>query len=172
MYYNDEKMWSKDTDYLEIVKDLLSHPEVKQLSRFIHHYFTNRLEHSISVSYKSYLIAKKFNLDYRSVARAGLLHDFFLLTSHEVEALGEGSHNNHHPRLALENAKRITTINKIEEDIILKHMFAVSLSTPPKYRESLIVSMIDKYVAVEEVVMPVSKIIKYKMMIAMYSFNY
>ena len=172
MESSNESIWSKDTEYLDLVKDLLAHPEVKQLSRFVHHYFTDRLEHSISVSYKSYLIAKKFNLDYRSVARAGLLHDFFLFTSAEVEAMGDGSHNNLHPKLALANAKRITTINKIEEDIILKHMFAVSLSAPPKYRESLVVSMVDKYVAMEEVIMPISRIIKYKTMLAMYSFSY
>ena len=35
-------------------------------------------EHLIKVSYKSYKIAKKLDLDYVSVARAGLLHDFYL----------------------------------------------------------------------------------------------
>ena len=29
----------------------------------------------MEVSYKSYKIVKKFNLDYKSAARAGLLHD-------------------------------------------------------------------------------------------------
>lgn len=149
-------IWENDAEYLAIVDDLLNHPEVRQLENFVHHLFTNRLDHSLMVSYTSYRIAKRLNRDYRSVARAGLLHDFFLLKVEEVEALAIGSHNNVHPRLALENALRITELNQVERDIILKHMFLCSKVTPPRYLESMIVSMIDKYVALVEVGSPLN----------------
>ena len=44
----------------------------------IEHHGISRMEHSIKISYYSYLIAKKLKMDYVSVARGGLLHDFFL----------------------------------------------------------------------------------------------
>lgn len=157
-----KKNWNDNEEYMDLISDLISNEEVLKLRNFVHHHYTDRLEHSIAVSYKSYLIAKKMGLDYKSVARAGLLHDFFLMTSKEVAGLGCGSHNNHHPRIALENAKKITTINKIEEDIILKHMFAVALVSLPKYKESYIVSMIDKYVSLEDVFNPLGRLVKQK----------
>ena len=36
-----------------------------------------RYDHSLRVSYYSYVLAKKIGLDYVLVSRAGLLHDFF-----------------------------------------------------------------------------------------------
>lgn len=146
--------WKQDEQYCEIVNDLLENSNVQKLQYFVHHHYNNRLDHSLEVSYISYLIAKKLNLDYVSVARAGLLHDLFLLEVDEVEALGLGSHYDVHPRLALENARNITSVNKIEEDIILKHMFLVSRSSAPKYKESWIVTMVDKYAALLDVLSP------------------
>lgn len=160
--------WENDVEFMSIVSDLLAHPEVLELSNYVHHHFTNRLDHSLTVAYTSYLIAKKMNLDYKSVARGGLLHDFFLLTVQEVEGLKQGSHNQHHPILACENAERITDLNEIEKDIILKHMFLVSKVAPPKYKESFIVSMVDKYAAVIEVVSPLNSLLKKRIIYAIY----
>ena len=68
--------WKKDKVYLEIVDDVLSNNDFKELKMYKHH-GDNRLDHSIRVSYYSYLIAKKIGLNTKSIARAGLLHDFF-----------------------------------------------------------------------------------------------
>ena len=155
-------LWHENKDYLKVVDDLLSNKEVIKMSEITHHHFTDRLEHSITVSYKSYLLAKKLNLDYVSTARAGLLHDFFLLDREEISRLKQGPHSSVHPKLALENAERITSINKIEKDIILKHMFGATLSFP-KYKESYVVTIIDKYVAVSEVFPELGRILKYRM---------
>ena len=65
--------WEQDQDYLEIVSDLLNTKEVQKLDQFTQHHNYTRLQHSISVSYQSYLIAKKWHLNDRAVARAGLL---------------------------------------------------------------------------------------------------
>ena len=95
------------------------------------------------------------NLDYVSTARAGLLHDFFLEEREEVVSLGLGSHNAAHPKIALKNAEKLTKLNKIEKDIILKHMFLCTFSfNIPRYQESFIVSMVDKYCAISEVSKP------------------
>ncbi|CAM3104545.1 HD domain-containing protein [Leuconostoc rapi] len=144
--------WRNDQDYLNIVDDLLQHDEVQQLAQYTQHHFSNRLRHSISVSYQSYLIAKKIGADATATARAGLLHDLFYY-DWRVTKFEEGSHAYVHPRIALKNAQKITPINPKEADIILKHMFGATIALP-KYRESWIVSIVDDFAAVNEYLVP------------------
>lgn len=72
--------WQHDDDYLALVGDLLAKPEVQRLADFTQHYYSNRLEHSIRVSYTSYLIAKKLHLDVRSTARPACCMTFSITT--------------------------------------------------------------------------------------------
>ncbi len=147
--------WENDSEYMEIVSDLLENEKLQQLDDITHHHYTTRLIHSLFVSYVSYKIAKSMNLDYVSTARAALLHDFFLEEREEIELLGLGSHNAIHPKIALKNAEKITELNKIEKDIIVKHMFLCTFRVQvPRYQESFIVSMVDKYCSVSEVSKP------------------
>ncbi|MBO0475801.1 HD domain-containing protein [Vagococcus sp. DIV0080] len=152
--------WQEDAEYVELVKDLMYTDEVQELAQFPQHHYSNRLEHSISVSYRSYLLAKKWNGDVRATARAGLLHDLFFYDWREQKS-DEGSHAYVHPRIALENARKLTEISKLEEDIIVKHMFGATIA-PPKYKESYIVTLVDKYCACEEVFVPLYVIAKLK----------
>ncbi len=147
--------WENDREYMSIVGDLLKNKDLLKLDNITHHRYTTRLTHSIFVSYVSYKITKARGLDYISTARAGLLHDFFLEERGEVELLGMGSHNSAHPKIALKNAEKLTEINELEKDIILKHMFLCTLkSKMPLFKESFIVSMVDKYCAISEVSQP------------------
>jgi len=54
-----------------------------------------------------------------------------------------------HARMAVENSEKEFTLNDIERDIIRNHMWPLSPSIP-KYRETFIVSIIDKYVSSRE----------------------
>lgn len=150
MRYNDE--WKDDPEYVAIVSDLLAKPAVQKLRQYTQHHHSNRLQHSISVSYDSYRIAKRMHLDYRSTARAGLLHDLFYYDWRTTK-FDLGTHAFIHPRVALRNAEKITKLNKKERDIILKHMFGATLAVP-RYPESLIVSLVDDYEAEHEFFSP------------------
>lgn len=141
--------WYEDKKYLMLVEDLLVKKEVQSLETFVHHKVTNRLEHSLTVSYLSYLWAERLGLDSRAIARAGLLHDLFFYEGKDKHEVGGRGHNWEHPRIALKNAKKLTDLSPVEEDIILKHMFGVTFSLP-KYAESLIVSLMDKQAAMME----------------------
>lgn len=141
--------WRDDHEYLALVEDLLELEEVKSLEKFTHHKMTNRLAHSISVSYYSYRMAKYFNLNTRAVARAGLLHDLFFYESANKHEVGGRGHNYEHPRIALENAKKLTELSELESDIILKHMFGATWDLP-KYPESWIVTLMDKRATITE----------------------
>lgn len=147
--------WEQDKEYMSIVGDLLKNKNLLKLDDITHHHYTTRLMHSIFVSYVSYKITKARGLDYVSTARAGLLHDFFLENREELAELKMGSHNSAHPLIALKNAEKITELNELEKDIILKHMFLCTVKVRvPRFKESWIVSMVDKYCAIKEVSTP------------------
>ena len=143
------KDWIHDLEYLEMVHDLMDHADVQRLANYTHHHITTRLAHSIGVSYRSYRWAKRLGLDARAVARAGLLHDLFFYESIDKHNAGPRGHNYEHPRIALENALKITELSDVEQDIILKHMFGATLDIP-RYIESWIVTLMDKRCSIAE----------------------
>lgn len=139
--------YHRDKEYMAYVGHLIQHPKVQKLADIPHHIHSNRLEHSIHVSYTSYKLAKKFGWDAKSTARGGLLHDLFYYDWRETKFTK--SHAWIHPRIAVRNARKITDLNAKEEDIIIKHMWGATLA-PPCYKESFVVTMVDKYWAVKE----------------------
>jgi uncharacterized protein len=54
-----------------------------------------------------------------------------------------------HPKIALKNAKKHFVVNKKEEDIIVKHMWPITI-VPPRYMESYIVTFADKVLSSRE----------------------
>ena len=54
-----------------------------------------------------------------------------------------------HPEIALENACKYFDIDEVQKDIIRKHMFPATKELP-SYKESFLVSIIDKTVAAHE----------------------
>lgn len=136
------------SEFLSIIQDLLEIDEVKQLKNLAHHN-TNRLDHSLNVAYLGYVLARKFGYDYVSTARAGLLHDLFFYETSDCEFTMK-EHLRCHPEIALDNARKITQLNQIEENIILSHMYLVSNAYKPTYPESKIICFIDKYSSLQE----------------------
>ncbi len=113
--------WREDEEYMSYVQDLLETEAVKKLANYTQHVHSTRLEHSISVSYYSYLLAKKWGGNAKATARAGLLHDLFYYDWRTTK-FDEGTHAYIHPRIAVKNAEKITDLSDLERDIILKHM--------------------------------------------------
>lgn len=64
-------------EYKVCLEGLLEHEQVLKLDLHTQHCNTSRLQHSINVSYYSFLICYKMGWDYHSAARAGLLHDLY-----------------------------------------------------------------------------------------------
>jgi uncharacterized membrane protein len=140
-----------EKEYYETVQDILQHEEFLKLKDYFHHN-SSIYHHVHDVAYLSYRISKYLKLDYRSTARGALLHDFFLYDwrNHDVPDLPrEKFHGLAHPAIAVANAKKHFSINDIEEDIIKKHMWPLTI-VPPKYKESYIVSFADKYLSSRE----------------------
>lgn len=142
-----------EKEFYEIIGDIYEHEEFLKLKEHYHHN-SSIYEHVMDVSYFSYRTCKFLKLDYHSAARGALLHDFFLYDwrNHDIPDLPEDKfHGIEHPKIALNNATRHFTLNDIEKDIVVKHMWPLTL-VPPKYKESFIVSFADKYLASKEFV--------------------
>lgn len=135
-------------EYKECLEGILDHEQVLKLDLHTQHCNTSRLQHSINVSYYSFLICRKFGWDYRSAARAGLLHDLYFYDWRVTKYLRSG-HASWHPRVALDNARKITELNKVEIDAIEKHMWPCT-PVPPRYIESYVITFVDKTCAVVE----------------------
>lgn len=127
--------------FLNIVQDILDNEEFQKLKDIKHH-DTNRYEHSLRVSYYSYLITKMLGLKYKETARAGLLHDFFLEENYKEKISKRLDTLLKHPIFALETASKYYELTDLQKDIIVSHMYPVTLN-PPKYLESWIVDLID-----------------------------
>ena len=142
----DKKIIYIDKEYIEIVQDILLNDTVQQMKNYRQHYNVSCFDHCLYVSYNLYYICKKHNLDYKSAARAGLVHDLFLYDWRKRENGRKGHHAFTHPKLAYENARKIFMLNDKEKDIILKHMWPVTWSIP-RYKESFLMTYVDKYFA-------------------------
>ena len=140
-----------DEEYKKIVAPIMSNEEFKNKMNSIKHHDSTRLNHMLKVSYKSYKIAKMLKLDYADVARAGLLHDYYLESVYDQETIKDkvALYTVNHPKEAVDNARKTFGINEKEEDIIRTHMFPVDIKVP-KYAESWIVSFVDKGVSTVE----------------------
>jgi len=142
----------RDKEYYACIKDLYESEPCMEMNTYIQHGNTTTLEHCVSVSYLSYKIAKKYNMDYRSAARGGLLHDLFLYDWHtHRKKTGNMFHGYTHPGVALRNAEKHYKLSDKEKNIIKRHMWPLT-PIPPKSGEGLIVMLVDKYCSTAEVV--------------------
>ena len=142
-------------EFDKFIENLYAHETVKKMERMTHHLNHTCMDHSLFVSYVSYVICKKFGWDYYSAARAGLLHDLFLYDWKKGDH-HEGLHGFAHPKVACKNAEELCRLNEnedslseLEKDIILKHMWPLG-SSMPKYKESFVVCIADKICAMAE----------------------
>ena len=141
---------TNEPEYFSVVGDIYATPEFRSTEKNIQHADITCRQHMLSVSYMSYTASKRKHLQARSAARAALMHDLVYYDWHEK---GDGSHRLHgyrHPGFALKNAKALFPLSALEENIILRHMWPLT-PIPPKYRESFLVSMADKYCAMHEI---------------------
>lgn len=134
-------------EFDSIISDIVFNKEFNRLNNELHHGIS-RYEHSLRVAKYSYVVSKKMkSKNTKEITRAALLHDFYvdsdMVNCSETKRLGL------HPKVALDNANKYYELNDMQKDIIRTHMFPVSLNIP-KYKESWLVSLVDKAVGTYE----------------------
>lgn len=136
-------------EFESIVNDIINNKTVLEMKNYKQHFHTDCFTHCYNVSYNCYKIAKRFNLDYVSIARAGMLHDLFLY-DWRVKSDRKGLHAFTHGKCACNNASELFSLNNKEKDMIIKHMWPLTI-VPPKSVEGFILTIVDKYCATEEI---------------------
>lgn len=155
------------TEILEFKKyanNILKDPIYAQMKTYIQHGNTTCYKHCLHVAFYSFLFAlwieKKFNvtLDKEEIIKAGLLHDFFLYDWHTYKKFQMREllhltqmHGFTHPSRALENAEKYFPVSDIEADMITHHMWPLTIKLP-KYKQSYIIIIIDKYCTIHEMI--------------------
>lgn len=136
-----------DINYYKLVDDIINDNDFKKINNCVHHGIS-RFDHSCRVSYFSYKVTKLLGLNYKEVARAGLLHDFFL--SENITNIEKMKSMFLHSKKSLKNSEDFFSLSEREKDIIFTHMFPLTINRVPRYMESWIVSFVDKIVAIYE----------------------
>ncbi len=159
--------------YESLTDDILKNRHFQKIGLETHHGIT-RLEHSCRVARYTYKYAIKWHLDYRSATKAALLHDFFIDEDFvNIKGLYKGVA---HPDIALANAKREFGLNELEENAIEAHMFPLNM-TLPRYKESWLITGIDKMVAIYELatsfvrILGLQKVKTYALLYSLFLFN-
>lgn len=129
------------------VRDIITNERFNLLKDEKHHGIS-RYEHSMRVAKYTYKIAKFLNFKrIQDLTRAALLHDFYIDSD-----LGDASSSKRlrlHSQVALNNSLKYYDLNDIQKDIIVNHMFPITKQLP-KYKESWLVTLVDKNVSAYE----------------------
>lgn len=144
---------SEKREFYKIIEDYIASDYVQEMKQYIQHGKCTTFHHCISVAYFSYWLCLRLSIpcDIKSVTRGAFLHDFYLYDWH----IPDDSHRLHgfyHPGKALKNANKYFFLNPIEQDIIEKHMWPLTITKLPKYRESVIVCLVDKVCSLIETI--------------------
>lgn len=136
----------KRRDFQNITQDIINNDEFKKLM-LEHHHGISRYDHSIRVAENTFKICNFLKIDNIDATRAALLHDFF--SDSDLQDLKTFNKYQVHPYLAYLKAANIFDINERQKDAIVCHMWPWTLKIP-RYKESWIVTLSDKYVSLRE----------------------
>lgn len=131
-----------------MIADLLESPVVQQLHNKAHHVNVTRLEHCLFVAYVAFTICSILGWNARAAARGGLLHDLFFY-EWSPKCKKHRWHFFTHAGIALDNAQQHFDLTQVERNIILRHMWPLN-PIPPRYKESMVVCLADKFCAIVE----------------------
>lgn len=134
----------------ECITFLSDNTHFTDTKNYMQHGDVSVYEHCIDVAYISCYMAAALHIkvDFDSLIRGALLHDYFLYDWHE-KSKTHRLHGFFHPGTAYRNARKELKLNLTERDIILRHMFPLTV-IPPASREAWIVCIADKLCAVME----------------------
>jgi len=144
-------LYRHEKDIKKYGKDILESSSFNSQDKYTQHGTTTVREHCISVANTSLILAEWLGIPYRksSLIRGALLHDYFLYDWH-LPHEDNNLHGFKHSKIALRNAERDFDLNRIEEDIIKKHMWPLNITLFPTCREGWIVNFADTYCSLLE----------------------
>ncbi len=147
-------------DFYEIIEPILIQSEMQKRKKYPHHINESVYAHVLRVSYDCYRIGKRLGMDYKSLAIAGLLHDFYEKPwqySHEKKPFLK-KHAFTHAKEAVENSKKIFGTEIVTpkiESIMITHMFPLNKKIP-RNKEAWLLTLVDKADSIDFILHPVA----------------
>lgn len=141
--------------YIETeIDNLINEGRFVETKQCMQHGLVSVYEHCVRVAELSMWLQEllKIPINGKELIRGALLHDYFLYDWHDSNN-GHPVHGITHPRTALNNACQDYCLTDVEKDIILHHMFPLTL-IPPRHKEAWIVCVADKICAMQETIEP------------------
>lgn len=137
--------------YEKTMKELLSDPKVQSMGKLTHHVCSTTLSHSIYVTKTACRLAKILHIRVhtKDLVRGCMLHDFYLY-EFAKEDMTAYQHGTGHAAVALKNAGKRYDLTRIEQNMIYSHMWPLNVTHLPRYKESVLIVVADKYCAVVE----------------------
>lgn len=137
-----------EKEFISIIDEIIKNKKFNKLKNQKHHGIS-RYEHSMRVAKWTYKICISLRMKkIIDTTQAALLHDFYEdtdLTGSSIKRLSI------HPSVALKNSLEYFNLTDNQKDIIKTHMFPCNLDIP-RYKESWLVSIIDKAVSTYEMI--------------------
>lgn len=149
-----ERLKKIERELQSYASDILHSPNFDSGKNNMQHGTISVKEHSIQVARQSVLISELLRIEHnrRDLVRGALLHDYFLYDWHHIDRENPHRlHGFHHPARALKNAEQEYELTDIQKEIIIKHMWPLTL-VPPMCREAWMVTAADKYCSFLETV--------------------
>lgn len=150
-------------DYIEfykIIEPILIQAEMQKRKKYPHHINESVYAHVLRVSYDCYKIGKRLNMDYKSLAIAGILHDFYEKPwqySEEKRPFFQ-KHAFTHAKEAVINARRVfgrDVVTDKVESIMVTHMFPLNKRIP-RSREAWLITLVDKADSIDFIMHPIA----------------
>lgn len=150
----DMKISTADKKYIgQCLCGIIDTPQAQSMKTFIQHGHITTYTHVLNVVCMSCLMDRNLHAhsDKHSLIIGAFLHDFYLYDWHDRSS-NDGLHGFKHPLRALEKAQRQFALNPKEKNIIVSHMWPLTITHIPKCREAAIVCLSDKICALYETV--------------------
>ena len=147
-------------EFNELVGPITQNEEFQKRKKYPHHIHESVYEHVSKVAFDCYKIGKRFSLDYKSLAVAGMLHDFYEKPwqyDKERKKFFQ-KHAFTHAKNAILNAKKVfgnEVVTPKVEEIMLTHMFPVNKRIP-RSKEAWLITLVDKADSIEFVMHPIA----------------
>lgn len=149
-----EQLRKIEKELRRYAQDILYSENFDSSKRNMQHGTISVKEHSIQVARQSIRISELLRVEHnrRDLVRGALLHDYFLYDWHYIDLENPHRlHGFHHPARALKNAEREYELTDRQREIIIKHMWPLTIK-PPMCREAWLVTVADKYCSLLETI--------------------
>ncbi len=148
------KINDRDRAYIrQCLRGIIDTEQAQSMKTFIQHGHITTYTHVLNVVCMSCRLNETLHAhsDRQSLIVGAFLHDFYLYDWHDPTS-NEGLHGFKHPVRALEKAQKQFELNQKEKNIIVSHMWPLTITRIPKCREAAIVCLSDKICALYETV--------------------